>query len=119
MERMLFHQNRIILFLLKIVEYKARKSNKNNKTPLHWAAINNSKEMVQLLLLKRSDINAKDIGYPKIIILFFIKIMEIEWRKLDEKNKTPLHYAIENKSKEIFDLLIAKRADINIKDLNY
>ena len=29
-------------------------------------------------------------------------------------NKTPLHFAIENDSKEMFELLILKGADINV-----
>ena len=36
-------------------------------TPLHYAAENNSKEMVEILISKGSDINAKDIIYQNII----------------------------------------------------
>ena len=32
-----------------------------NWTPLHWAAYNNSKEIVELLISKGADINAKDL----------------------------------------------------------
>ena len=35
------------------------------------------------------------------------------------KNKTPLHVAIENYSKEMVDLLISSGANINAKDINY
>ena len=35
------------------------------------------------------------------------------------KNKTPLHYATENNSKEIFEILISKGADINAKTIIY
>ena len=31
-----------------------------NKTPLHYAAENNSKEMLELLLLNEAEINTKD-----------------------------------------------------------
>ena len=44
-----------------------------NLTPLHYAAENDSKEMLELLISKGADINAKDIIYLNInIILFFI-----------------------------------------------
>ena len=46
-----------------------------NKTPLHIAAENNSKEIVEILISKGSDINAKDINYQNIKILFLIKII--------------------------------------------
>ena len=32
---------------------------------------------------------------------------------------TPLHYAANNNSKEIGEILISKGADINAKDINY
>ena len=32
---------------------------------------------------------------------------------------TPLHYAVENNSKDIGELLISKGADINAKDIIY
>ena len=44
-------------------------------TPLHYAAYNNSKEVLELLIIKGADINAKDIIYLNIIILFLIKII--------------------------------------------
>jgi len=39
---------------------RKRKFNYKNKTPLHLAAYVPSKEMVELLILKGADINAKD-----------------------------------------------------------
>ena len=46
--------------------------NKKNRTPLHWAAIYNSKEIGEILISKGADINAKDINYQNIRILFLI-----------------------------------------------
>ena len=46
-----------------------------NKTPLHYATENNSKEIGELLISKGADINAKNILYLNIKILFFIKII--------------------------------------------
>ena len=34
-------------------------------------------------------------------------------------NETPLHLAVENHSKEMIEILISKRADINAKDIIY
>ena len=41
-----------------------------NNTALHLAAKKNSKKMIELLISKGADINAKDIIYLIIIILF-------------------------------------------------
>ena len=38
---------------------------------------------------------------------------------MKEKNWTPLHYAASNNSKEIFEILISKGADIYAEDINY
>ena len=46
-----------------------------NRTPLHIAAMRNSKEMIKLLISKGANINATDIIYLKIKITFFIKII--------------------------------------------
>ena len=49
--------------------------NKKNWTPLHIAAQYNSKEIGELLISKGADINAKDIIYQNILILFLINII--------------------------------------------
>ena len=49
--------------------------NQKNKTPLHYAVENNSKEIGEILISKGADINAKDIIYLKVLILFLIKII--------------------------------------------
>ena len=46
---------------------------KKNKTPLHYAAKKNSKEIGEILISKGADVNAKDINYQNMIILFLIK----------------------------------------------
>ena len=42
---------------------KERNLNKNNDTPLHIAALNDSIKIGELLISKGADINAKDIIY--------------------------------------------------------
>ena len=66
---------------------------KRKKTPLHYAAKNNNKEILEILISNCADINKKDI-----------------------KSKTPLHYAAKNSSKEIIKILISHGANINIID---
>ena len=44
---------------------------------------------------------------------------QIKERNLNKNNYTPLHYAAENDSIKIGELLISKGADINAKDIIY
>ena len=46
-----------------------------NQTPLHIATINNFKEIVEILISKGADINAKNIIHKMIMQLFLIKII--------------------------------------------
>ena len=46
-----------------------------NRTPLHIAAENNLKEIVELLISKGANIYAIDIIYRNLIVLFFINII--------------------------------------------
>ena len=50
-------------FLIILIEIKERNLNKNNFTPLHIAAVNDSIKIGELLISKGADINAKDIIY--------------------------------------------------------
>ena len=68
----IIYLNIIILFLIKIILNKLKKLNKKKKTPLHYAARNNSKEIGELLISKGAYINAKNIIYLNIIIVFLI-----------------------------------------------
>ena len=46
-------------------------------------------------------------------------MIEIQERNLNKNNKTPLHIALDNKYDKMFELLISKGADINLKDIIY
>ena len=61
--------------LIYIFFNKERKLNKKNRTPLHYAAQNNSKEIGEILISKGADINAIDIISLNMIILFLINII--------------------------------------------
>ena len=65
-------------------------------TPLHFAARDGYKEIVELLIAKGADVNAKD----------------------NDGGTTPLHHAASYGRNEVVELLIAKGADVNAKD-NY
>ena len=59
---------------MKVIKIPSRKLYKNNKTPLHLAVENNSKEMFELLLIsKKVDLNSQDILFHNQKILLFIK----------------------------------------------
>ena len=64
-----------ILFLINLISNELRILNKKNQTPLHIALENNSKEIGEILISKGADINAKDINYQNIIILFLNNII--------------------------------------------
>ena len=66
------YQNMVLLFFIKLLSNKWRTFTKKNKTPLHWAAMFNSKEMGELLISKGAKINVKDISFKKSIILYLI-----------------------------------------------
>ena len=60
--------------LMRQINIKAKNLPKK-KTPLHYAIYYNSIEMGEILISKGADINAKDIIYLNIIILFLINII--------------------------------------------
>ena len=49
-----------------IIEIKERKLNKNSKAFLHFAALNDSNKIGEILISKGAFINAKDIIYQNI-----------------------------------------------------
>ena len=49
---------------------------------------------------------------------FLIKRIRNKSRKFNKKNKTPLHYAVENDSIEMLKFLLFKGADIKAKDIH-
>ena len=119
----IIYQNIIKLFLMIIKQFKERNLNKNNKTPLHYAASSwrESNKMIELLISKGADINAKttDIIYRNILLSFLIIKIQIKEWNLNKNNKTPLHIAAEKDSIKIGEILISKGDDINAKDNIY
>jgi ankyrin repeat protein len=69
------------------------KDNDNSGTPLLWATANDHKDVAELLLANKADVNAKDAA-----------------------DQTPLHYAVKNGYKDMAELLLANKADVNAKE---
>ena len=115
-----------IIIWITGINNKKRKEKKKNQTPLHTATIYASKDILELLIAKGSDINAKDIIYLNVGLFLFNNLYINKSRQLYFINQTPLHIVATTKNlnlKEIGEILIAKGADINAKDktilLNY
>ena len=85
---------------------------------LHYASMGNSMWIGELLIAKGADINAVAIIYLNIIILLIIITNFKKKRKLNLKNKTPLHWATWKNSKDMFNLLISKGANVNLFDFH-
>ena len=115
--------------LLK-TDYSLIKARARRKwTPLHFAANNGHKEIVELLLGRGGEVDAvDDDGITPLHAAAFNggrccqEIMELlltKGAKIDAKNcdgKTPLHYAVGQTSFDPAAFLIAKSANLNSKD---
>jgi len=94
--------------------------------PLHYAARNNQKQVIELLTAKGADVNLKnrpgqtplDIaisqGHKDIAELLISKGADINAK--DNRGNTLLHRAAQNDQKDIAELLISRGADINAKN---
>ena len=63
---------------MKIFNDEERKSSYKNETPFHYVAMNNAKEMGELLISKGENLNVKDNHYQNKLIFFFINMNENE-----------------------------------------
>jgi len=79
----------------RILDWGADVNDKNNAFPgtaLHEAAIWDHKEMVEFLLARGANVNARDWG-----------------------GQTPLHWAVGSERTDVVQLLIARGADVNAR----
>ena len=95
------------------------------RTPLHEAALRGHKEVVELVIDKDADVNAKNweggtplhyaalTGRKEIAELLIDNGADVNAK--DDDGSTPLRYAVGWGHKEIVELLIANGADVNVK----
>ena len=95
---------------MKVLKSFKRKLNEKNKTSLHYAANYNKKEILEILISKGADVNAKDILYMKITISLIFNMIKMELWIIMKENKTPLDYVTYENSEAIKKYLISKGA---------
>jgi len=81
--------------LLKVNPDLVSSKDNDGVTPLHLAAQNGRKDLVELLLAKKAEVNAKAIN---------------GW--------TPLHYAARDGHKDVVKLLLANKAEVDARNRN-
>jgi ankyrin repeat protein len=95
-------------------------------TSLHWAAYKGYKNLAELLLANKADVNARDNDGWKPLHMAVHKDMAVlllannaDINTTDNHYKrTPLHQAASSGAKDVVELLIAKGADVNAKANN-
>jgi cytohesin len=98
------------------------------RTPLHQAAWDGHKEIVELLITNSANVDAldryretplhaaTDEGHKEIAELLIANGADVDGKyNTNYKTKTPLHYAAGEGHKEIIELLIANGADVDVK----
>ena len=95
-------------------------------TPLHVAAQAGHKEVAELLLANKADVNATvsggwtplhlatDKDHKEVVELLLAN--KADANATDNRGMTPLHWAADKDHKEVAELLLANRADVNAKD---
>ncbi|MGM3306894.1 ankyrin repeat domain-containing protein [Anabaena sp. WFMT] len=123
------------LLLAKGADFNTK--NYQGDTPLLWATSTGGKEIVELLLTKGANLNAKDNkgstplkiaisfkeiesyddDYKQTIKLLIAKGSEVNVEALLGNGRTPLHLAALANWPDVAEMLIAKGAKINIKNV--
>jgi ankyrin repeat protein len=97
-----------------------------DKTPLHWAAQEGNKEMTELLLANRADVNARDFndwtplhwaaqkGHKDEAELLLLNKADVDARA--KNGWTPLLLASQRGHKDVVELLLVNKADVNAKN---
>jgi ankyrin repeat protein len=112
--------------LLKDNPDLALSRDKVGRTALQWAAILGFKEISQVLLDYKADINARDSGGTTPLLFAILQGYKDEVQLLlDNKadinagnitGATPLQFAAGYNRKDIVELLLAYKADVNARD---
>lgn len=95
---------------------------------LHTAAGRCYKDMVELLIANGADVNASFNGTPLHLLTFSLAPQAKDMAKLliakgadvnhggMQRGMTPLHAAIENRNKDIFEVVMTSDANVNARD---
>ena len=112
----------------RFVEQGTNVNTKDNElkwTALHWAAFTGQEDVVEFLIAKGADVNAKDErgltalrracgkGHQEVVSLLIASGADVNAKYPD--GRTPLHRAAEKGYKEVVELLIANGADVDVK----
>ena len=100
----------------------------NNWTPLHYAAWFGHKDVAELLLANKANVNAKNNygwtplhgaavkGQEDVAALLLDEKAEVN--ATDKDSFTPLHFAVQAGHKDVVELLLANKAEVNTKGIN-
>ena len=104
------------------------KDDKFGGTPLHLAAATGHKDVAELLLINKADVNAQDnnsntplhvaafYGQKEVLELLLANKANVNAKESD--GTTPLLVAVQHGYKDMAELLLASKADVNAED-NY
>lgn len=97
-------------------------------TPLHWAADQGHKDVVELLMANKADVNAKDdlgqtplnlaacFGHKDVAELLLTDGANVNAK--DRIGETSLHLAALNGHKDVAELLLTAKAEVDAKGFN-
>ena len=100
----------------------------SGNTPLHYAAFYGHKDVLELLLAKGADVNAKEDddktplhfaaikGRKEAVKLLLAKGADVNAK--EDTGETPLHYAAIFGYRDVAELLLANKADVSAKNRN-
>jgi pectate lyase len=119
-------QTEVAEFLIKNNADVNIRYDRQRQSLLHLAARSDAVRLVELLITKGADVNAKDqleatplfvaasAGHLQVVDLLISKGADVN--ATNRMRQTPLHWACLRGNKELAELLIAKGADANAKD---